>query len=191
MSTVLTQLPNESQGRLRGHGLLRLPQILGRVHGQPEPCVAKRVDASLASELRKGRVLVVATLGQTLDGLLAEDVDAAADPVGQLGRLAESRDDVVVAEVDDPERRLERRDGDRRCRARLPVAGKYRAEVEVDQLIAVQREDLSRLLPERGCEAKPSPAAERLGLGSRDDLGAQSSELRDEEILGPGRAADD
>ena len=112
----------------------------------------------------------------------------------QFGSSGASRNPVttiVVAEVDDPERRLERRHGDRRCRARLPVAGEHGAEVEVDELVAVQREDLSFLLPKRGREAKPSAAAERLGLGGRDDLGAQPSELGGEEILRPGRAADD
>src|SRR6185369_1445767 len=62
---------------------------------------------------------------------------------------------------------------------------------EVDQLVAVQGEDLSFLLPERSREAKPSAAAERLRLGGRDDLDAQLSELGGEEIFRPGRAADD
>ena len=65
------------------------------------------MDPSLASELRKGRVLVVAALGQALDGLLAEDVDAAADPVRQLGSLAESGDDIFLAQVDDPSRTVD------------------------------------------------------------------------------------
>src|SRR6187551_292698 len=119
---VLTQPPNESQGRLGGHDFLGLPEILGRVHGQPEPRVAERLHASLAGELRKGRVLVIAALRQAVERLLPEDVDAAADPVRELRRLPKAGDDIVVPEVDDPERRLQRRYCDSRRGTGLAVA---------------------------------------------------------------------
>ncbi len=89
-------------------------------------------------ELRKGRALVIAPLGQPLQSLLAEHVEAAAHPVGQERRLAEAGNDVAV-EVDDPERGAQRADGDRGRDTARPVQGGERPQVDVEELVPVQR----------------------------------------------------
>jgi hypothetical protein len=52
------------------------PQVLRRVHGEPDALVAVRVQPPLACELRERRLLVVALLRQQRERVLAEDVDA-------------------------------------------------------------------------------------------------------------------
>ena len=133
--------------------------------------------------------LVVASLGQALEGLLPEDVDAAAHPVRQARRLAEPVTTSSLAELDDAE-------GERSgattivAAAPLPVAREER-RVDVEDLVAVQREDGASSCRSARREAEPAAAPERLGLPDGDDLGAEPAELGREELLLPGRAGDD
>ena len=66
-----------------------------------------------------------------------------------MAGLLEPAHDVVVVDVDEAELRLRLRDGDRRERTARPVGGQQRREVDVDELVAVQREDVALLRPER------------------------------------------
>ena len=50
-------------------------------------------------------------------------------------------------------------------------------EVEVDELVAVQRVDVALVAPRRRGEAQPAAAAERLRLLDGHDLGAEAREL--------------
>ena len=166
-----------SHSGVRGDELLRPAQVLRRVHRQPESLVAERAQPPLGGELGERRRLVVAPLGEPRERLLVEDVDAAVDPVRQPRRFAEADDDVVLVELDDPERRRQRRDRDRRRGAASPVVREQRAQVDVDELVAVQRVDRAALAPRARREAQPSPAPERLRLRDGDDLGAEAGEL--------------
>ena len=96
---------------------------------------------------------MVAELGERSEGLLTERVDAAADPNRKLRGLLEARDEIVLAQLDEAERRARVRDDDRGGGTRLPVASQQRREVDVDQLVAVEREDVARLAASRGGEA--------------------------------------
>src|SRR5215204_1567875 len=120
---------------------------------------------------RRSSGLVIAPLGETLERLLAEDVDAAADPVLEARSLAEAGHEVVF-ELDDSERRAQRHDADRRCSAATLVEREQLGQVNVHQLVAVQGEEVAVLLPSGGGEANTAAAAKRLGLGDGDDLGA-------------------
>jgi hypothetical protein len=71
------------------------------------------------------------------------------------------------------------------------VPRQQRPEVDRDELVAVQREDVSALLPLPGRELDPAAAPEPLGLLRADDLGRQAGELLREEVALPGRAGDD
>ncbi len=62
------------------------------------------------------------------------------------------------------------RDDDRRRESLAAVPVEESAEVDVEELVAVQSEDVSLLPPRRGGEAKPSAAPERFQLGDRHDL---------------------
>src|SRR5439155_5289815 len=84
-------------------------KVLRRVDGQPDPLVPVRVEPPFRRELREGARLVVAALREARERLLAEDVDAAADPVLEPWRLAEARHEVLL-ELDDAERRAQRDD---------------------------------------------------------------------------------
>ena len=70
--------------------LLRAAQVLRRVHGEPEP--SWRYARSLPSAASSGNVLVSWSplLGKPRERFLAEDVDAAVDPVGMPRGLAGS-----------------------------------------------------------------------------------------------------
>ena len=65
------------------------------------------------------------------------------------------------------------------------------AQVDVVQLVPVERVDRSRLLALLRCEAQASPTPEWLRLRNRDDLGPQPRELRLEESRLTGAAAHD
>ena len=112
----------------------------------------------------------------------------------QYGTRRASRkpcDDVVVVDLDDAERRLRLRDGDRRGAAARPVRGEQRVEVDVDELVAVQREDVAAPDAAARGELDAAAATEPLGLLGGDDLGAEPAELALEELALPGGARDD
>ena len=134
---------------------------------------------------------MVALLGQPRQRLRAEHVDAAADPVRQAGLLPEAEHGVVLVDVDDPEVRLERDDGDRRRRVRRPVMRGQRAQIEIDELVAVERVHVARVLAGRGREAQAAAAPERLRLLDRDDLGAEPGQVGREHLSLSRRAAHD
>src|SRR5439155_19734450 len=90
-------LRRQERGML-GEILLATAQVLRCVHGQPAALVPEAPAPPLGRELRERARLVVAPLGQASDRLLPEDVDAAADPVRQRGRLLEAENRVVVVE---------------------------------------------------------------------------------------------
>src|SRR5205807_9800806 len=108
-----------------------------------------------------------------------------------LAPFAEAVHDVVVVDVDEPELRLRLRDRDRRGRAARAVRGEQRVVVDVDQLVAVQRVDVTVLLPLPRGELDPAAAAEPLRLLRGDDLGAETGELRLEQRALAGGARDD
>src|ERR687892_1030650 len=189
---VLSRRVDTSQApRIQVEVLLGRAQVLGRVDRQPDALMAERTEATLGGERGEGRALVVASLGQACERLLAQHVDAAARPERQPGRLPEARDDVLPVQIDDAELRPERNDRDRGRRACLAVSGEQGGEVEVEQLVRVQGEDVAVLLPRPGGEAKAASASERLRLSNRHDLGTEPLELLGEERLLPGRAAHD
>jgi hypothetical protein len=101
--------------------------------------VSKRVQAALGGERGERRLLVVAALRQAFERVVVEDVDPAADPVGQPRRLAEPAHDVLVGQVDHAEGAPHRHDGDRRRGPALAMAREQRRKVDVDELVAVQR----------------------------------------------------
>ena len=111
---------------------------------------------------------------------------------GRRGASTKPRDAIVRFELDDAELRLQRCDDDRRGAAVLFVGVEDRAQVDVVQLVAVEREQRSGLLAPLGRKAEPSPTSERLGLGDGDDLRPQSGELGLEQgSLAFGAADDD
>ena len=71
------------------------------------------------------------------------------------------------------------------------VLGGERREVDVEQLVAVQRQHRARLAPARGREPQPAAAPERLRLADRVDLGAEARERVHEDVLLPRAARDD
>ena len=134
---------------------------------------------------------MVASLGQARERLLAEHVDARVDPVRELRRLAEAGDEIAVGEVDDPERGVDLRDDDGRGAAVGAVRVEEAAQVDVEQLVAVQRVDGPLLRAMRSGEAQAAAAAERLRLADGDDLGAEAGERLLEQLLAAGLAAQD
>ena len=64
-------------------------------------------------------------------------------------------------------------------------------EVDVLQLVAVQREEGARLFARGRGEAQSPAASERLGLADRNDLRAEPAQLCGEQRLLATRAADD
>src|SRR5215208_4217464 len=170
---------------------VRDAQLLGRVDGQPQAVVPVRAQAPLLDELGERRRLVVAPVREAAYGLRREHVDAAVDPVRDPAALAEADDDVVVAQVDDAERRLRPRDRDRRGGAGDAVCREQRVEVDVDELVAVQRVDVPRPLPLARRELDSAAPSERLRLLRDDDLRAERRQLALEELALARRARDD
>src|SRR6266516_1959001 len=175
---------------VRADVLLGLSQVLGGVDRQPESLVAEGAELPFRGELGERCRLVVAALREARERLLAEDVDAAADPALDRPALREARDPAVV-ELDDPERRLRARHGDRRRGAVGTVGLEQARKVDVDQLVAVEREDVAALLALVCCEADASAAAEPLRLLRDRDLHVQAAERGRELFAGAGAAADD
>src|SRR5205807_1455265 len=101
------------------------------------------------------RRLVVAALREARERLLPEYVNAAADPVRNTGTLVEALHEIGLAELDDAERREGPRDGDGRRRTRPSVPLEQRRQIDVEQLVPVQRVDVTLLAPSTGCEAQP------------------------------------
>ena len=82
--------------------------------------------------------------------------------------------------------------GERGCATTIVAAASVLAwrprsvgEVDVEQLVAVQREHVALLPAGGGGEAQAAAAPERLGLADRDDLRAEPGQLRLEELLLP------
>ena len=113
-------------------------KVLGRVDRDPHPLVAEGEQLPFAGELRERRLLVVASLRQTLERLVVEHVDAAVHPVREARRLAKTCDAIVRSQLDDAELRHERRHDDRRGPPTLAVAPEQRLEVDVMELVAVE-----------------------------------------------------
>src|ERR687887_2255964 len=103
---------------MRANVLCCPAQVLRRVDGEPQTFVPECMQQSLGGQLRKGRRLVVALHGEPLDGGLAEDVDAAADPVRHLPRLGEAGY-AIILQLDHAEGRWWACDCDRRRGAGL------------------------------------------------------------------------
>ncbi len=72
-----------------------------------------------------------------------------------------------------------------RCRS------KRATKIDVDQLVAVQREHRPVLFPQPRRISEPASTAQTLAFGRRDDVRAEALELALEQRLVPGRAADD
>ena len=159
-----------------GDVLVGAPELLRRVHGQPQARVAVRAQRALGGELREDRRLVVALLGEALDRGGGQHVDAAVDPVRHPRHLVEAGHDVVVGEIDLPELRRRLRDGDRRCRPARAMPRQQRREIDVDELVAVHREDVAALVAGSGGEADRASAAEPLGLARARDLDSEAGE---------------
>src|SRR5205823_2500418 len=117
--------------------------------------------------------------------------DAAVHPVRDAACLPEGGHEIVLADVDEPERRGRPRDRDRRRGAAARVVREQGLEVDVEELVAVQREDVARLAPLLRGEADPAASPEPLRLLRYGDLRAQAVELRSEEVALAGGAADD
>ena len=71
------------------------------------------------------------------------------------------------------------------------MLGEQRCEVDVEELVAVQREHGAVLLPFRRGELQPASATERFLLADGLDLGAETGERVDERLLLAGAARDD
>src|SRR5207249_2223591 len=80
---------------------------------------------------------------------------------------------------------------ERRGRAAAFVLGPQCGEVDVEQLVAVQREHRTIVAAPGGREPQTAAAAERLGLADRVDLRAEAAEGIHEDVLLPGPARDD
>ena len=153
--------------------------------------MAEAEQLPLLGQLGERRLLVVAALGHPGERFVVEHVDAGVDPVRQARRLAKTCHAVVVAELDHAELRPERRDHDRRGAAVLFVRLQERAQVDVVQLVAVERIERARLLSMLCRKAQASPAPERLRLRDGDDRRTQPCELRLEQCRLPVATADD
>src|SRR5204863_9462473 len=94
-------------------------------------------------------------------------------------------------EVDDAERGL--RTGHRHGRraARRTVSREQRAEVDVDELVAVHRVGVAALAPLPRGELDPAAAAEPLGLLGDADLCAEAGQLALDERALAGSTGDD
>src|SRR5262249_28330628 len=90
--------------------LLRALEVFRGVHRDPDALVAEGVELPLRCQLGECRLLVVAALGQPLERLVVEDVDAGVDPVRQARRFAKTAHTVAVRELDHAELRRQRSD---------------------------------------------------------------------------------
>src|SRR2546425_11382809 len=147
-------------------------------------------ELAFSGELGEGGRLVVALLGETVERLLAQNVDAAADPALHRPALRKACDAIGV-ELNDAERRLRPGDGNRGRRAVCAVMREQTREVDVEQLVAVQRQDIAGLAALTGRKSDPAASAEALRLFSGRDLHAQAAERSRELLSGSGAAADD
>src|SRR5262249_57370800 len=120
-------------------------------------------------QLGERALLVIAPLRETVDRLLAQDVHTGVHPLVEDRRLTEPGDPAVLLQVDDAERRAHLRDDDRPRRRRARVFVEQRPEVDVEELVAVQREAGAVLPPPRRGEAKTRAAPARLLLPHRAD----------------------
>src|SRR3954470_8360122 len=134
--------------RMCSEVLLGAAEIFGGIDRQPQPGVAEGAQLSLRGELGKGGRLVGATFGKPRKRPGPEHVDAAADPALDCAALGEAGDPVTV-ELDDTEGRLRLRDSDRRRGSGRAVVCEQAREIHVEQLVAVQRQDVARLPPLR------------------------------------------
>ncbi len=82
-------------------------------------------------------------------------------------------------------------DDDRRGRAGALVLAAQRAEVDVQQLVAVEGKHVALLAPARRREPQAAAAAERLSLPHRLDLRTEARERVDEDVFLAGTARDD
>ena len=80
-------------------------------------------------------------------------------------------------EVDDTQVAAERRNRDRRRRARVDVPREQVREVDVEELVAVQRIDRTGFEPLLRGETKASAPSERLRLADQHELDAHLPEL--------------
>src|SRR6476646_478737 len=175
---------------MRADVLLGKAQVFRGVDRQPQSLVAKGAELPFRCELGKRCRLVVAALRETSERVLAEDVDAATDPALDRPALREASNPAVV-ELHDPERRLRACDGDSRRGAVGTVGREQPWEIDVDQLVPVQREDVAALLALVRREADASAAAEPFRLFRDRDLHTQAAERGCELLTGAGAAADD
>ena len=129
------------------------------------PSWRKPQQLALLRELGERRLLVVAALGQPLERLVVEHVDAGVDPVRQSRRLAEAGDEVVVVEIDDAELRRQRRDDDRR---RAAVLARARRAARRGRRRAARRRSARTRgpAPRAAAAAKRSPPPRPSGSGS-------------------------
>ena len=116
--------------------------------------------------------------GSRASALVVEHVDAGVHPLGSIGA---SRKPAIVSSS--PTRTTP--NGERTCETTIVAprratrcASEQRGEVDVDQLVAVQREDGAALAPVRRGEAKPAAAPEPLRLAHGDDLGPEPARAR-------------
>ena len=95
-------------------------------------------------------------------------------------------DDVLVVDVDDTELRLRLRHGDRRERAAVSVPREQRCEVDVEQLVAVQREHVAaRLAQRRAANLIPPPRPSRSGSSAATISAPSPASSLDEQIALP------
>ena len=71
------------------------------------------------------------------------------------------------------------------------MRGEELAEVDVEELVAVEREHGAVLLPPRRSEAQSAATAERFRFADRLDVGTEAGECVDEDVLLAGAAGDD
>ena len=128
------------------------------------------MEPSLLRKLREGRLLVVPSLREKRQRLLAQDVDAGVDPVIEQRRLAEAGDRAIDFDLDHTERRAHLRHDEGRRGTALLVLGEKRRIVDVEELVPVQREHWPRLLAPRRRKPEAAAAAEWLLLPHRLDL---------------------
>src|SRR5206468_11319826 len=128
------------------------------------------------------RRLVVAAFGKTLDRLRREHVVAAVHPERDLAAFAKAAHDIRFVDVDEPELRPGARDSDRCERAAPAMCSEQRREVDVDELVAVEREQVSVLVAAPRSELDPASAPEPLRLLRRHDLRPEALKLRLEQV---------
>ena len=164
--------------------LLGAAQVLGRVHGEPEAVVPERGEPSVGGELGKRRRLVVAALGQRARSPRRRARRRRSSPsTAASGPRETRRPSRRPSSVDDAERRRQRRDRDRRGRRALAVQREQRLEVDVEELVAVQREDAPDSRRARAAKRRPPPRPSGSGSSTTDELEAGAGELALEQSL--------